>query len=237
MNKLIKIEMGKIFGLIILCFTYFFGFAQEEKRLQQPDIPGDIMLDLGFNSLINNSESINTKLFPSRSFGIYYLLNRKLSDQFIFNSAIGLTFEKIGFSDRANYQVDDLKIISWDTLGVGELKSNILAINYLELPLEFRFYPSRTVDGEGLFVSIGGILGLKIAAKTKIKYKLDGSKFKETNTGNFGLSDFRYGMVARVGFKKVNAFVKYYMSDIWREAPVVQVTPSQFTFGINLTGF
>ena len=61
--------MGKIFGLIILCFTYFFGFAQEEKRLQQPDIPGDIMLDLGFNSLINNSESINLGLQYSYKIG------------------------------------------------------------------------------------------------------------------------------------------------------------------------
>ena len=229
--------MEKIFGLSLLCFTCFYGFSQEEKRLQQPDIPGDIMLDLGFNSLMHNNGSINTKFFPSRSFGIYYMFNHKLSDQFIFSSAIGLTFEKIGFADRANYQVDDLKIISWDTLGVGESKSNILAINYLELPLELRFYPNQTTNGEGLFVSIGGVLGLKIASKTKIKYKLGGSKFKEINTGNFGLSDFRYGMMARVGFKKVNAFVKYYMSDIWREAPVDQVTPSQFTFGLNLTGF
>lgn len=229
--------MKKGFGFIILCFTYFLGIGQDEKRLEQPDIPGDIMLDFGFNSLIDNKELINTELFPSRSFGIYYMAKRKLSDQFIFNPAIGFTFEKIGFADRFNYQVDDLKITSWDTVSVGELKSNRLAITYAELPLELRFYPNRTVDGEGFFVSIGSVLGFKIAAKTKMRYKLDGSKLKETNTGNFGLSDVRYGMVARVGFQKVNAFVKYYISDVWRDAPIDQATPSQFTFGINLTGF
>jgi hypothetical protein len=120
---------------------------------------------------------------------------------------------------------------------VGELKRNRLAITYAELPLELRFYPNRTVDGEGFFVSIGSVLGFKIAAKTKMRFNLDGSKIKEMNTGNFGLSDVRYGMVARVGFQKVNAFVKYYVSDVWRDAPIDQATPSQFTFGINLTGF
>lgn len=229
--------MKKGFGFIILCLNCFFGFGQDEKRLQQPDIPGDIMLDLGFNSLMSENQLISTKLFPSRSFGIYYLAKRKLSDNFIFNPAIGLTFEKIGFSDQTNYQVDDLKIISWDTIGIGDLGSNRLAITYLDLPLELRFYPNQTVDGEGLFIGIGGVFGLRIGSKTKIKYKLNGSKRKETNTGNFGLSDVRYGIVARVGFERVNAFVKYYMSDVWRDAPIDQATPSQFTFGINLTGF
>tara|TARA_A100000164_G_scaffold348335_1_gene350441 strand:+ start:146 stop:835 length:690 start_codon:yes stop_codon:yes gene_type:complete len=229
--------MKKGFGLIILCINYFFGFGQEEKRLQQPDIPGDIMLDLGFNSLMNNNELINTKIFPSRSFGIYYMAKRLLSDQFFFNPAIGLTFEKIGFADRANYQLNDLKIISWDTVGVGVLKRNRLAITYLEAPLEFRFYPKKTLNGEGFFVSFGGILGLKIGAKTKIKYKLGGVNLKEINAANFGLSDFRYGIVARIGFEKVNAFMKYYLSDVWRKAPIAQGTSSQFTFGINLTGF
>ncbi len=229
--------MKKGFGLIILCFIFFFGFGQEEKRLQQPDIPGDIMLDLGFNSLMKNNELINTKIFPSRSFGIYYMAKRQLSDRFIFNPAIGFTFEKIGFADRANYQLNALKIISWDTVEVGELKRNRLAITYLETPLELRFYPDKTVNGEGFFVSFGGILGLKIVAKTKIKYKLGGTNFKEVNVANFGLSDFRYGIVARIGFEKVNAFLKYYLSDVWRRAPIVQGTSSQFTFGINLTGF
>ena len=229
--------MKKVLGLIILYLNFFFGFGQEEKRLQQPDIPGDIMLDFGFNLLMNNNELINTKIFPSRSFGIYYMAKRKLSDRFIFNPAIGFTFEKIGFADRANYQLNNLKTISWDTVEVGELKRNRLAITYLEAPLEFRFYPNKTVNGEGFFVSFGAALGVKIASKTKIKYKLGGANLKEVNVANFGLSDFRYGILARVGFEKVNAFMKYYLSNVWRRAPIAQGTSSQFTFGINLTGF
>ena len=31
--------MKKGFGFIILCFTYFLGIGQDEKRLEQPDIP------------------------------------------------------------------------------------------------------------------------------------------------------------------------------------------------------
>ena len=229
--------MKKVLGLIILYLNFFFGFGQEEKRLQQPDIPGDIMLDFGFNLLMNNNELINTKIFPSRSFGIYYMAKRKLSDRFIFNPAIGFTFEKIGFADRANYQLNNLKTISWDTVEVGELKRNRLAITYLEAPLEFRFYPNKTLNGEGFFVSFGAALGVKIVSKTKIKYKLGGANLKEVNVANFGLSDFRYGILARVGFEKVNAFMKYYLSNVWRRAPIAQGTSSQFTFGINLTGF
>ena len=45
-----------------------------------------------------------------------------------------------------------------------------------EAPLEFRFYPNKTVNGEG-FVSTG-VLGIKIASKTMIKYKLGGANLK-----------------------------------------------------------
>jgi hypothetical protein len=95
----------------------------------------------------------------------------------------------------------------------------------------------KTIDGEGLFLSVGGVFGAKIGSSTKVKYVINNEHRKERNYAHFGLADVRYGIIGRIGIKNVNGFVKYYFSEVWRKAPVAGSSPNQFTFGINLTGF
>ncbi|NQW28020.1 MAG: outer membrane beta-barrel protein [Flammeovirgaceae bacterium] len=229
--------MKKRFVFLLAGFVYFGAFAQDENRPKQPDVPGDIMVDFGFSSLMDESQLMDLDFWPSSSFGLYYMMARKVNDYMIFNPSLGFTFERLGFKNQSNYQFDSLKVISWDSISVGDLKKNSLSITYLDLPLELRFYPGKTKNGEGLFVGVGGVFGAKLSSKTKIKYILDGEKRRESNSANFGLSDFRFGLVGRVGFKNINIYAKYYITDVWRNAPLDLAVPSQFTFGINLTGF
>ncbi len=88
-----------------------------------------------------------------------------------FNPAIGITAEKLRLDNNLNFQTTTDNSIVFDTLrNRGDLRTNKIAINYLEIPFELKYYPTRTVDGEGMFLSIGGILGARIESHTKIKY-------------------------------------------------------------------
>jgi hypothetical protein len=161
---------------------------------------------------------------------------------------VGLTFEKFAFKDNANYfrQADGSTAV--DTLNRSfDLRKNKLAVTYFEVPLELRFHPQKTIEGEGFFVGIGVIGGLKMGAHTKIKYRVGDNRYKEKLRGGFGLQDFRYGYQIRLGWKNVHLFFKRYLSEVYRNEQVLldrdlnpreeTFNPTLTTIGINFSGF
>jgi len=116
------------------------------------------------------------------------------------------------------------------------------------MPLELRFHPKGTVEGEGFFVSAGVIPGLKLNAHTRIKYEESGAKQTQKLRANFGLNDYRLGLQFRVGWEGVNFFYKTYMTELFRkkqniylpgdlENSVDSFNPTITTIGINFSGF
>ncbi|MEM9325402.1 MAG: outer membrane beta-barrel protein [Bacteroidota bacterium] len=234
--------MKKLIGTIVGVGIAVLALAQEaqesKNRYAQPELPGDLMIDFGFNIMTDAPPEMGVNFFPSRTFGIYYIQKFKLNDYFTFNAGLGLTAEKLAFEEELNFQEDDDGMISFDTLtDFGSIRSNKLAINYLELPVEFRYYPFRTVDGEGLFVGVGGIFGFRMESHTKVKYTLEQENRVQKLRADFGLSDLRYGLQVRVGLRGIHAFGKLYFSDLFSETPVEGFNPNFWTFGVSISGF
>ncbi len=231
MNKLILAGF-----LIIISMS---AMAQKD-RYAQPELPGDLMIDVGMTFLRDEPTEMPLQNFNSRSVGIYYSHYFKLTDRITFNPAIGITAEKLRLDNSSNFQADSDNSIVFDTLrNRGDLRTNKLAINYLEIPFEFRYYPKPTVDGEGFFISVGGILGARIESHTKIKYDFNNVRRTEKLRDRFGLEDFRFGAQARVGLRGIHLFAKYYFTDVFRpgQAPGGEASPGILTFGINFSGF
>ncbi len=234
--------MNKIIGTGLCLFLAFFSVAQGsgESRYAQPELPGSIMIDIGMNSMQGAPNLMDINVFNSRSVGLYYSRTFKMGDRFTFVPAIGITAEKWRFDNPSNFQLDSDNAIVFDTLeNRGPLRTNKLAINYLDLPFEIRFYPWKTVGGEGLFVGIGGIVGTRIESHTKIKYDADQVRRTEKVRDTFGLERFRFGVQGRIGLNGIHLFAKYYLTDIFESgaAPGGTATPSQLTFGLNISGF
>ncbi len=234
--------MNKIIGTGLCLLLAFFSVAQgsNESRYAQPELPGSIMIDIGMNSMNGAPDELDINAFNSRSVGIYYSHVFKISDRFTFLPAIGITAEKWRIDNSLNFQLDDQNAIVFDTLrNRGGLRTNKLAINYVDIPLELRFYPWKTVGGEGLFVGIGGIIGARIESHTKIKYDSDQIRRTEKVRDSFGLERFRFGVQGRIGLNGIHLFAKYYLTDIFESgaAPGGTATPSQLSFGINISGF
>ncbi|MEQ9402947.1 MAG: outer membrane beta-barrel protein [Cyclobacteriaceae bacterium] len=242
---------------VLLVLTVCFSQAQE-KTLSRPDIPGDIMVDIGLNFWSDIPGQMDQREWPSKSLGIYYTTRKVISNKFSYSYGVGLNFEKIAFGTNALRFVP----LVTDTLGVTSFTEEItstnrllfkkykLAILYMDIPLELRFHPKGTQDGEGFFVGAGGILGLRLNSYDKLITELNGDKMKSKNVNDFGLNSFRYGLQFRLGFKGVHFFYKRYYQNMFKndisvldaanptlDDPAATFNPTMSTFGINLTGF
>ena len=235
--------MTRFFLSLFLVGVVLISTAQD-KKFAQPDLPGDLVLDIGMNYWTYKEDSIQA--WSSKSLGIYYNKRYKISNKLSFYPSVGLGFERLGFKKNYHYDTDQqLNLVIDSTTAL--IKRNKLAITYLDVPLELRLHPKGTIEGEGFFIGAGVIGGLKLSAHTKLKYVDNGNKRKEKLNSNFGLQDFRYGYQVRVGWKGFQVFYKKYLSDLYRKpqelvGPDLEPTgkimrPSTSTIGISFTGF
>ena len=231
----------------VLLFFTFLSFTQE--RFSQPDFSGELMIDIGLNYLDAEPSTIDQSGWSSKSIGFYYTKRKQFGRNFAINGGLGLGFEKLSLGDTTTLfskflNGSDVASVAVATLpGTGPdddpilaYEKNRLAITYFEAPVDFRFYPKGTEEGEGLFLGVGGVLGLRLNSKVKWKYDRLDETVIEKVSGGFNLNSVRYGFQARFGFKGVHLFYKQYMSDLFKDE-VNGVNPRMRTIGINVTGF
>ncbi|MEP1097034.1 MAG: outer membrane beta-barrel protein, partial [Cyclobacteriaceae bacterium] len=242
LSKFSLATQDSIFAQILIYMKYLFGFvltlsflfsAAQEDGFTRPDIPGEVMIDIGFNSWSVTPDTLDRKGWASKSLGIYYAKRYRISNKFSFLPGIGLGLEKMGFESGVTFQDSALFYTRVPYTGITK---NKIAFTYLDIPVELRFHPKGTEDGEGFFVSAGGMFGLKMGAHTKIKYDEGDGVKKLKETGKFNLESFRYGYQVRIGFKGVHLFYKKYLSNAFKE-PIQGADPTMKTIGINVTGF
>ena len=223
--------MKYLFGFVLM-LSFLFSVAQDDGFVR-PDVPGEVMVDVGFNSWSVTPDTLDRKGWASKSLGIYYAKRYEINDKFSFYPGIGLTFEKMGFQSGIAFLDSALFYTRVPYTGITK---NKLAFTYLDIPVEFRYHPRGTEDGEGFFISAGGMFGLRMEAHTKLKFdEGNGNKILK-ESGKFNLNGIRYGYQVRVGFKGVHFFWKGYLSDAFKN-PIQGVNPTMKTFGINVTGF
>ena len=216
--------------------------AQSDDKPFQPNLEGDLMLDYGFSFWNIKLPDLPVKPFGSNSVGLYYNRRLEINDHFAFHPAIGFTFDKFAFTGNHTWKLSDNLSdgVQLDTLGLLLSKNKLMA-TYLEIPIEFRYHPLGTVDGEGWFIGVGGMFGLRTGAHTKIKYDLDRETYKEKFYDDFGLKSYHYGVQFRFGFKNVHFFYKIYLSDLFNSQPDAGRSDSKIpraaTIGINVSGF
>lgn len=110
-----------------------------------------------------------------------------------------------------------------------ELQKSKLTVCTIGIPVVPRltFYNS---DGRRAgHIGLGGYVNYRIDSYRKIK-EADGSK--DRRHSNFDLADYRYGLMAHLGIKSANFFIKYDLSPLFvaGKGPDVRV----LTFGIGL---
>lgn len=216
-------------------------------KAQRPDLPGALIIDLGVNNMLNAPDDINTNIFQSKTVNITYFYDLPIGEgKFTFTPGIGLGLEK--FSFKNNYTLEseiNNGVLEVNPVDLADELSNVrefgkskFAANYLDIPLEFRFYSRKNQYNRGFRAAIGGKVGVLYSSFTKFKYedtRGDGHMVK--NRADYGLNRFRYGVQARVGFGGFSLFGYYELSDKFDTPPPGGENTSNMTFGVALTGF
>lgn len=249
--------------LISLMLTSALVYAQEatpkntkanrtKKAIQEsagrPDIPGDLMIEFGFNWVQEHSDGVGFNTTGSRTFNAYYLYEYNIGESaFSFHPGLGIGTEKYKFANdlTLGYGLDSLgarevQYIPLDSIygsGTSYKKSQINPI-YLDIPLEFR-WRSRKYDPKRSFkVAVGGKVGFLIDGKTKVKYNSFGENKVSKQKENFEMSSIRYGAYMRLGFGGFSAYGYYGLSDLFKkDKGPMDTTMYPFTFGVSLALF
>jgi hypothetical protein len=85
----------------------------------------------------------------------------------------------------------------------------------------------------GFRIGVGGYLGYRMYGRSKYVYKEDNKlRNKEKDNGNFYLSNVRYGLRGRVGWKGMDLFVNYDLNQVFTSGNGPEL--NAFSFGIIL---
>ncbi len=249
--------------VLVLAISPFFAFGQEgtpkntkatrakkviQEKAGRPDVPGDLMIEFGFNWMQENTPGYGFKTIGSNTFNMYYLLDMPIGDsKFSFHPGIGFGTDRFSFDKdiTLGYGLDSLgnsevQYVPLDSIyGAGNsYKKSIVNANYLDIPFEIRWH-SRQYDPKRSFkVAVGGKVGVLIDSKTKIKYKDGGETKKTKQKENFNLSTIRYGAYAKVGFGGFSLLYYYSISDAFKkDKGPMNTTTYPMTIGMSLALF
>lgn len=227
---------------------------KSEKKVARPDLPGNFLIDLGFNRALDRPENFRQGFWGSRTVNVYYQYPIRFGrSKFSFNSGIGLSLERWKFTNgftlrdtveltstgaTAENQIERYELVRGSSiLGVSARKSMFLT-NYLEVPLEFRFDTRPEDLARSFNVAVGGRVGVLFDASTKLKYRQNDENITVKNKRNFGLNQIRYGVYLRFGVGGFTWFVNYNLSDTFEnEKGPGGTTMNSFTAGISVSGF
>ena len=134
------------------------SLREQKKSMATPDIPGNLVVDLGFNLLLDKAPEMDKKFWGSKSVGLTYMIDYSPANTFFsLNVGLGLGLEKYALEDDLLLSTttdDELgRVATIDTLDFNANKSKIV-MNYVEIPFEFRIYTNQTDREKGMFFAL-----------------------------------------------------------------------------------
>lgn len=144
-------------------------------------------------------------------------------------SAITIDWSSYYFTGNATMVETDNGFEFQDT-GV-EFDKNKLTTRYAQIPLLLNFNTDPRGD-DGVSISVGGFAGLLWNARTKQVSDANGTVKQD---GDFGLNQFRYGLMGRIDFKWFDFYVMYNLSPMFEDSTP---TDAQTVMaGVNIINF
>lgn len=216
----------------------------------RPNIPSDLVFEFGFNQLNNRPEALETSFFGSRTFNVYLQrpipVGGKLSGITI-NPGIGIGTDKLAFNNDENLFNNPLLGPESSILREVEdvygddivVYTNVVATNYVDVPLDITYHLNKTNYAKGFRFSVGGKVGYLYNAHTKNKFEdSDGLRRKIKDSQNYGFEKFRYGVSVKAGSPGFYAWGYFGLNDLFQSGKGPFATQaSQINFGIAINVF
>jgi hypothetical protein len=235
--------MKRIFAALLLTIISF------NAKAQRPDLPGQLLVDFGFNAWTSAPEGLDLKFFPSNTWSFSYMYDLPIGDGgWAFTPGIGLSLENYTFQENNTListinPLNDTRIVSVVDLN-DEFGNNLnfqrsqLGLNYIDVPLEVRWFARRDNFSRGFRVAFGGRIGYRYSSYTKVKFKDplgDNRMIKDRQALNF--NRFRYGIQLRAGWSGIGIFGFYELSNKWETPPPGGQNTRTLTVGVTIAAF
>lgn len=209
-----------------------------KKKKFRPHYAG---IELGFSGFLTPDNSLTLPpedAYMDLNTGRSYNLGINFIDV-----GVGLGTDKIGLVsgmgfEYINYNFNGQNSIRKDPITgaigeyvpdyAGNITKSKMTMWYLTVPLliEFQIPAGR----KRVNLSGGVVGGLKLCARTKMKYVEAGSKSKEVAKGDYNLYPVRYGFTARAGYGFMHLYATYYPTSLFKK----DLGPVLYPFHIGL---
>lgn len=206
----------------------------EEKEKMAPR--DRFMFNFTFDNVFHKETNGFKTQWHSRGFGIFYMYDIPIKDS-RFSIAPGLGFSHASYYHNS-FMVEDSSGTSFnpiDDYGDNDLyKKHKLAVNYLDIPIELRFF-SKPFKNEKMFkLALGIKASVRLNAVNAETNKINGYYKKIKTKGFQDVSTFRAGPTLRIGYGGFNIIAYYGVTQLFKKNSGPKMTP--FSIGISIIG-
>ncbi len=204
------------------------GKSKYKKALPNRKFHGHYTgLELGFNSYLGPDGSTN---LPDDAY--FMALDQARSNTVAFNfiqlsmglqrrgniglvTGLGVEFGRYSLSGPYLLNKDDLGNLSY-SLTDRDVKSNRLYMTHFNVPLLLEFQIPTNRHSHAFYISAGAVGGVRLNSYTRVRYNDNNGPDKERSTSDYNLQDWRYGVMARMGYRAINLYGTYYFSPLFK---------------------
>lgn len=165
---------------------------------------------------LNTSRSWNVNInFHQASFGL-------IGKNFGLVTGLGLEFN--------NYFFDGNNSITKDSLGNiqslpydSEVSKSKLTATFLNMPVLLELQLGKGSRHKRINITAGIIGSVKLGSHTKVVYKEN--RKKEKDSGDFNINPLRFGLTARLGYGNLQVFGNYYLTSFFEKDKAPELYP------------
>ena len=201
-------------------------------------------IDLGFNTFLNpdyegyDTGFMKNDIFRSNSFHLNLIQQsiglQRNRNNFGLVTGLGIQFQDYRLDKNTTIERTWNNKIVPKTFYFDENQKSKLFIYSIIVPVLAEIQIPINNYKNRLYFSSGMYFGYRIGSYTKIKYHTEQKQVLKV-TDYYSLQDFKYGIMARTGYRWINFFAIYELTPFFKENKGPELTP--FTFGVTLLGF
>lgn len=236
--------------------------AMEEFRSEMKDLKKELkevkpkkkkvekshfLVDIGANSFMNAGGNLSLT-GVDRPLRTENAFNRSVGWGFTFSRSENLVAQKLRLQYGLGFEFNSYRLrengilaTNGDTVFFNapmnaNLTRNTLHVNWINVPVMLQFMSNPYRQSRSFNLSAGAEIGVRIGnMRSTQRYDLGNDVFTEVNTsGPLNAMPFKASLVARAGYGDVDVFVRYGLTDLFRqEANVANPTVRPVMAGVS----
>ena len=148
-------------------------------------------------------------------------------------TGLGLQMKSYRLDKNTTLQKESSGQVTLQSLFFDSNQKSKFSMVYATIPLLIEFQIPVNHYANRIYLSAGTFAGYRISSHTKIKYRVDRKREKLKTPGDFSLNDFRYGLMARAGYRRLQFLGNYDLQPMFsKEAGMPDINP--ITVGITI---